>query len=45
MDIQEIGCGYIDWIELAEGRGKWLAVVKKVMEIRLFRYERNFLNR
>ena len=42
MELQEIGCGYVDWIELAENRDKCLALVKKVMNIGLFR---NFLTR
>jgi len=35
MTLQGIGCGYVDWIELAEDRDKWLALVKNVMDIRL----------
>jgi len=42
MDLQEIGCGYVDWIEVAENRDKCLALVKRVMDIRLLR---NFLTR
>jgi len=42
MDFQEIGCGYVDWIELAENRDNCRALVNKVMDIRLFR---NFLTR
>ena len=23
MDLQEVGCGYMDWIGLAQDRDKW----------------------
>jgi hypothetical protein len=35
MDFQEVGCGVTDWIELAKGRGSWLAVVSAVMKLRV----------
>jgi hypothetical protein len=35
MDLREIGFGDIDWIHLAQGRGRWRAVVNTVMNLRV----------
>ena len=35
MDIQEVGCGYIDWIELAQDRDRWRVLVSAVMNLRV----------
>jgi len=35
MDLQEVGCGYIDWIGLAQGRDRWRTLVSEVMNIRV----------
>jgi len=34
MDLQEIGCGVMDWIELAQNRDWWRALVTVVMNLR-----------
>ena len=28
MDLQEVGCGYVDWIGLAQERDRWRTLVK-----------------
>ena len=27
VDLQEVGCGEMDWIDLAQNRGSWRALV------------------
>jgi len=31
MDLQEVGCGYMDWIRLAQDRDRWRTIVSAVM--------------
>jgi hypothetical protein len=35
MDLQEVGCWLMDWIELAQDRNRWRPLVNAVMNLRI----------
>ena len=35
MDLQAVGCGYMDWIGLAQDRDRWRTLVSAVMNLRV----------
>ena len=34
-DLQEVGFGYVDWIDLVQDRGRWRKLVSAVMNLRV----------
>jgi hypothetical protein len=35
LDVKEVGCEGMDWIDLAKDRDRWRALVNAVMNVRL----------
>ena len=35
MHLQEVGCGYMDWIGLAQDRDRWRTLVIAIMNLRV----------
>ena len=33
IDLQEVGCGYMDWIGLTQDRDRWRTLVSPVMNL------------
>ena len=35
IDLQELGCGYVDWIGLAQDRDRWRTLVSTLLNLRV----------
>jgi hypothetical protein len=45
MELRELGCGCMDWIELALDRDGWRAIVNAVINLQIPYNEGNILTR
>ena len=43
MDLQEVGGSGTDWIDVAQDRGNWLALMNVVMKLQVPQNVENFL--
>jgi hypothetical protein len=43
MDLREVGCGSMDWIDLAQDRDGWRSLVNVIMYLRVPQNAGNFL--
>jgi len=43
MDLMEVGCWDVDWIELAQDRNRWRVLVKGVVNLRVPKNAGSFL--
>jgi hypothetical protein len=44
MDLQEVGCVVMEWIELAQDRGRWRTLLSAVMNHRVPQNAGEFLD-
>jgi hypothetical protein len=42
MDLQDVECGGMDWIELAQDRDRWWTLVNEIMKLRIHKMWRIF---
>jgi hypothetical protein len=43
IDLQEVGYECMDWLDVAQNRGRWRVLVKAIMNLRVPQNARNFL--